>query len=220
MKDIPFFQWEGCMATLVLSEIPYRQEAYILVRLCPPAQLRPFLRECTAFCRAAGAGRVYAAADELPAWLPHAYDIVRLTCPREQLRKTDSPALTALDADNQALFLKLQRTLFQTVDGAVTYGLADCERMRAAQSGFLWLEGEVAVGIGEIRDNEICTVGVTRSGAGAALVCALSEKIQAPHLTVQTSSTNARALRLYARLGFRQTQTVSRWALCLTEPQR
>lgn len=55
MKDIPFFQWEGCVATLALSEIPYRQKAYILVRLCPEEKLRPFIAECAAFCRVAGA---------------------------------------------------------------------------------------------------------------------------------------------------------------------
>lgn len=212
MKDIPFFQWEGCVATLALSEIPYRQKAYILVRLCPDEKLRPFIAECAAFCRVAGAKEIYASAEPAPAWLPHAYDLVQYICPAEQLQPIGKTAvLTPLDTDNQSRFLQVQRACFCQVDGAATYDWQDCKRMLQTHSGYLWLEGETVIGIGEIRGNEICTVAVTRQGCGEAMVRALVERIEGQSVVVQTASTNLRAIRLYERLGFRRTKTVSNW---------
>lgn len=88
--------------------------------------------------------------------------------------------------------------------------------MLQTHSGHLWLEGETVIGIGEIRGNEICTVAVTRQGCGEAMVRALVERIErieGQAVVVQTASTNLRAIRLYERLGFRRTKTVSNWYL-------
>ena len=85
--------------------------------------------------------------------------------------------------------------------------------MLQTHSGYLWLEGETVIGIGEIRDNEICTVAVTRQGCGEAMVRALVERIEGQSVVVQTASTNLRAIRIYERLGFRRTKTVSNWYL-------
>ena len=214
MKDIPFFQWEDCVATLALSEIPYRQKAYILVRLCPEEKLHSFLAECAAFCSVAGAAEIYASAEPAPAWLPHAYDLVLYACPAKQLQPISKTAvLTSLDKDNQSRFLQVQRTCFCQVDGAATYDWQDCKRMLQSHSGYLWLEGTTVIGIGEIRGSEICTVAVTRPGCGEAMVRALATQTVGQSVIVQTASTNLRAIRLYERLGFRRTKTVSSWYL-------
>ena len=58
MRDIPMFTTEYGVASLVLREIPYRQEAYISIQSSlQPEQL---LEECISFCRACGAERIYA----------------------------------------------------------------------------------------------------------------------------------------------------------------
>ena len=63
MKDMPVFDTEYGVASLVLKEVPYRQEAYIWIRSAlEPEEL---LRECIAFCRMVGAERIYARGHEV-----------------------------------------------------------------------------------------------------------------------------------------------------------
>ena len=63
MKDLPLFPCADGMASLVLSEIPYKREAYILVRSVY-GSLDGLLRDCAAFCRSAGAEQVYAGGEQ------------------------------------------------------------------------------------------------------------------------------------------------------------
>ena len=63
MKDFPVFTTENGAASLVLKEIPYRQEAYITLRDSRTPEA--LLEECAAFCRACGAEKVYATGHEI-----------------------------------------------------------------------------------------------------------------------------------------------------------
>ena len=56
MKDIPVFSCPDGIATLILREVPFRGEGYILVRGVF-GTLEGLLAECAGFCRAAGAER-------------------------------------------------------------------------------------------------------------------------------------------------------------------
>ena len=57
MKDIPVFSCPEGIATLILREVPFRGEGYILVRGVF-GTLEGLLAECAGFCRAAGAERI------------------------------------------------------------------------------------------------------------------------------------------------------------------
>ena len=60
MKDFPCFATDDGVASLILKEIPYRQEAYIRFQDVQPGRFAPFLEECVSFCRMAGAEKIYA----------------------------------------------------------------------------------------------------------------------------------------------------------------
>ena len=62
MKDIPVFSCPDGIATLILREVPFRGEGYILVRGVF-GTLEGLLAECAGFCRAAGAERLFAAGE-------------------------------------------------------------------------------------------------------------------------------------------------------------
>ena len=64
MKDFPFFTTQYGIASLVLKEIPYREEAYITLRDVQPDMLAEMLEECVSFCRMAGAEKIYASGHE------------------------------------------------------------------------------------------------------------------------------------------------------------
>ena len=51
MKDIPIFDTDTGVSTLLLKEIPYRQTAYVKVQSVQPGGLREHLEECVSFCR-------------------------------------------------------------------------------------------------------------------------------------------------------------------------
>ena len=64
MKDFPCFATDDGVASLILKEIPYRQEAYIRFQDVQPGRFAPFLQECVSFCRMAGAEKIYAQGHE------------------------------------------------------------------------------------------------------------------------------------------------------------
>ena len=64
MKNFPCFATDDGVASLILKEIPYRQEAYIRFQDVQPGRFAPFLQECVSFCRMAGAEKIYAQGHE------------------------------------------------------------------------------------------------------------------------------------------------------------
>ena len=62
------FTTEYGVASLVLKEIPYRQEAYVIIQASEePEEL---LKECVSFCRVVGAEKIYARGHEYVARYP------------------------------------------------------------------------------------------------------------------------------------------------------
>ena len=49
LKDIPVFDTETGVSTLVLKEIPYKQIAYVKVQSVQPGGLEAHLHECVSF---------------------------------------------------------------------------------------------------------------------------------------------------------------------------
>ena len=63
MRDFPMFTTEYGVASLVLREVPYRQEAYVIIQSA--LQPEELLRECISFCRMVGAEKVFARGHEI-----------------------------------------------------------------------------------------------------------------------------------------------------------
>lgn len=84
MKDIPVFSCPDGIATLILREVPFRGEGYILVRGVF-GTLEGLLAECAGFCRAAGAERLFAAGEADFSGYPAAIRILERRAPRESL---------------------------------------------------------------------------------------------------------------------------------------
>ncbi|MFQ6962589.1 MAG: hypothetical protein ACLRR6_00175 [Oscillospiraceae bacterium] len=84
MKDIPVFSCPDGIATLILREVPFRGEGYILVRGVF-GTLEGLLAECAGFCRAAGAERLFAAGEADFSGYPAAIRILGRSAPRASL---------------------------------------------------------------------------------------------------------------------------------------
>ena len=64
MRDFPIFTTDYGVSSLVLKEIPYRQEAYIHIQDCQEAFFSEHLAECVSFCRMCGAELIFAKGHE------------------------------------------------------------------------------------------------------------------------------------------------------------
>ena len=70
MRDFPIFTTDYGVSSLILREIPYRQEAYIHIQDVQPDGFADHLKECVSFCRMAGAERIFARGHEMLADYP------------------------------------------------------------------------------------------------------------------------------------------------------
>ena len=76
MQDFPMFTTEYGVASLILKEVPYRQEAYIIIQ--STEQPEELLKECVSFCRMVGAEKIYARGHEIVETYPIHCDIYEM----------------------------------------------------------------------------------------------------------------------------------------------
>lgn len=201
MKDIPIFTSTEGIATLILHEIPYRKEGYVLIRGVF-GDFERLLSDCEGFCRAVGAERVYFGGEGDFSGRPvHARLIERrLDC--AALPPTAAEAVPAA-ADAAGDWLALYRARFAAVPAAQS--CPDTEDLY-----FITLEG-ARIGLGQIRSGMLRSVAALAPGRGADCVCALAAADGATELRLLCAMENLPAMRLYDRLGFSRGEIKEVW---------
>lgn len=208
MKDIPVFATEYGVASLVLAQIPYREEGYIHVQSSLEPKL--LLEECAQFLRACGAERVYATGKDLPQDLPVHTELVQMQIQKAALPRTEA-ALWPILPENVGQWADIynQKTLRIPMGAWLT----DPQRKELLESGegyFVHKDGQL-LGIGRVSKDTIHFVASVSPGAGKEVVAALAHATQSPMLQLTVASTNEKALMLYESLGFLKTRPISTW---------
>lgn len=210
MKDIPMFTTEYGVASLVLKEVPYRQEAYIRVRDVQPGQLRELLGECISFCRMVGAERVYATGhDELE---NSAYygSVIQM---RGEIQVDGSLVENLFPVTEQTVsrWREICNDRLRDVDFAATLTAAD-ESMILSSGGayFIHRQGEL-LGAGWLEDGKLLLLCAVLPGAGERVMHTLLSLTDGAPLELEVASTNLRAIRLYERLGLIRTKEITKW---------
>lgn len=210
MKDIPVFTTEFGVASLILKEIPYRQEAYIRVQDVQPGQLEPLLEECAAFCRMAGAENVYAAGHEGL----ERYPLYTAVHEMRAEAVVDPELLESLFPVTEATVSRwrdIYNEKMRRVDNAGTLTARDEKRiLESGGAYFVHRNGEL-LGIGWMEEETLLAVASARAGAGERVMNSLMSLVEGAQVTLEVASTNHRAIRLYERLGFLKTKERSRW---------
>ena len=190
---------QGGTASLVLTEIPHRTTAYILLRTVLPGQLENLIAECAGFCRSCGAEQVLVSREQESLPLPHAYDLLHLRVDKSNLPSPEtSVPLIPINPDNDVIYQRIYNLCFQSVSHALTYDRAQLQRIyQLAQQAFLAMdENGNPCGIGELHGNELAAVGLLPEyrgqGRSRDLMLTLLSLCPGPELT----------LRLYDNLGF------------------
>ena len=210
MKDFPCFATDDGVASLILKEIPYRQEAYIRFRDVQPGRLAPFLDECVRFCRMAGAERIYAKGHEELAHYPlHAavYEMRGKAWVDEQRLQNIFPVTEATVES----WRRLCNERMRGVDCAATQTAADGkEILESGGAYFVHSAGEL-LGIGWLKDAQLLAICSVKPGAGEQVMHTLMSLAEGETITLEVASTNSKAIRLYEKLGFLRTAEKARW---------
>ncbi len=199
MKDFPLFPCRDGMASLVLSEIPYRKEAYIFIRSVH-GSLSRLLQDCGDFCKAAGARHIYVTGEAALGHLPVYARLVE-----RRLHKSRLPSSSArAELTDSPAWAELYNQRFFQVPSAKTYE-------KTPKDAYFVYEGERRIGLGQIINDELAAVASLVPGCGEKALCALAEKIVGEEVRLLSAEENLPATRLYDRLGFSRDKILRIW---------
>lgn len=208
MRDFPVFTTDFGVASLVLKEVPYRQEAYISIQAT--TQPEELLAECVSFCRMTGAEKIYAKGHDILSRYPlhtAVYEMRGTAWVDKQRLENLFPVTEATVSRWRSIYNERMRF----VDNAGT--LESKDEKRIVESGgayFVHHNGEL-LGIGWLEDTKLLAVAATVPGAGERVMHTLMSLVEGAQMTLEVASTNDRAVRLYEKLGFLKTAEISRW---------
>lgn len=208
MRDIPVFTTENGAASLVLSQIPRRKFACIVVQstLSP----RAFLEECGDFCAMAGAESIYARGDLPEGMFPPYMTVIAMERPLSDLPHTDA-ALIPLGEGELARWLEFCNDRMALTPLASFLSEEDGrELLKNGACYFIHKDGE-RIGIGAVCGTAIRAVAALKRGAGRDVVLALCHALSGEKVSLEVADTNAPAMRLYSGLGFQKTGEIARW---------
>lgn len=208
MKDIPFFTTDYGVASLMLREIPYRQEAYIQVQDVQPGQTELLIQECVAFCRAAGAERIYWNAGAVEGSLHARIFEMRATA---QIDRDKIENLFPVTEQTVEHWRQIYNRRMAAVDNAAT--LTAAEEKRILESGgayFIHRDGKL-LGIGWLDGEKLLAMASVEPGAGERVMHTLLSVVEGSDVSLEVVSTNEKAIRLYEKLGFIKTREIRRW---------
>ena len=210
MKDIPLFTTEFGVASLVLKEVPYRQEAYVRVRSAQAGQLDELLKECVSFCRMVGAERVYATGhDELDG---RAYygSVIQM---RGELLVDGSLVENLFPVTEQTVsrWREICNDRMRQVDFTATLTASDESRILSSGGAYFIHKNGELLGTGWLEDGKLLLICGVQAGAGERVMHTLLALTEGAPVELEVASTNLRAIRLYERLGLIRTKEITKW---------
>lgn len=210
MRDFPIFTTEYGVSSLVLKEIPYKKAAYIRIGDVQEGFFAENLKECAAFCRMAGADRIFAAGNgEL-----ERYPLYTAVWKMRGQAWVDREKLACLFPVTEATVSRwraIYNEKMAAVDNAGT--LESREEAKILESGgayFVHDNGEL-LGIGWLEDTKLLAVAAVKQGEGERVMHTLMSLVENADMTLEVASTNTRAIHLYEKLGFLKTAEITAW---------
>lgn len=208
MKNIPVFDTENGVASLILKEIPYSQTAYVTIQ----SSMEPekLTEECVGFCRACGAERICATGHDFLEQYPFHTAMWEMRCLAEVLPDTDA-ALWPVQEQTLTQWQTIYNEKAARLPNSAWMDTKDAEEMLHKGDGyFIHRDGQL-LGIGRAFGDMIDWVAAVQPGAGKDVVLALAHATTEEMLRLTVASVNEKAVRLYESLGFIKTGEISRW---------
>ena len=208
MKDFPMFTTEFGVASLVLREIPYRGEAFILIQ--DTQQPEELLAECVSFCRMCGAEKIYARGHGILERYP-LHCIVYEMRGTARVDESKVENLWPVTEKTVGRWRELMNEKMRPVDNAGTLEKkGEKEILESGGAYFIHRDGQL-LGGGWLVNNDLLLVAAFEPGAGERVCHTLFSLIPDQDVRLAVVSTNHRAIRLYEKLGFVKTAESRRW---------
>ena len=208
MKDIPMFTTEYGIASLALKEIPYRQEAYIIIQASEEPE--KLLQECVSFCRMVGAEKIYARGHAFLERYPLHCDVLEM---RGDIPADDEKVRNLWPVTEQTVekWRSLMNERLLNVDNAATLERRDEKEILSSGGAYFVHDNGALLGGGWIDGREVKLIAAVKKGAGECVLHTLLSAAPERSVWLQVASTNTTAIRFYERMGLVKTALVSRW---------
>lgn len=206
MRDIPLFTTENGVASLVLREIPTAQTAYIHIRSTETPEA--LIAECSDFCRAAGAEKIYATGHPFLEKYPRHTTLLHLKGTVNEVGET-SLSLFPVTEKTWSDFCRIYNEKMAAVPTANKMRLLDREKYE--KSAYFVHKNGVLYGIGIAQDDEILAIAACQKGAGREVLAALCQVLTADVIRLSVAENNIPAMKLYTRCGFLPTGEGISW---------
>lgn len=208
MKDFPLFTTQHGAASLILKEIPYRQEAYIhLLDTQDPDEL---LSECISFCRICGAEKIYACGHTILERYPLHTSIIEMHG-ELQLQEDEIPQMFPVTERTVGQWREIYNQKMKVIDNASTLESRDEKRILSSYGAYFVHKNDELLGIGWLEECRLSAIAAVKPGAGKLVCKAMQSLIPQQQMILQVASTNHKAIALYEKLGFFPTAEISKW---------
>ena len=208
VRNIPFFTTEFGVASLTLSEIPYKGVAY--VRIQDAVEPMKLIEEAAGFCRAAGASRVFLAGHNAVESFPLYTEVWEMTAIRDALPKSTAE-IVPVESDTLEQWRTIYNDRMFDVPLAATMSISEAAEIVQNATGYFIYRDNLLLGIGVAEKSCIKAVISIVPGKGADVLFALNQALDGSHITLEVASANDKAIALYDRLGFTKTGLISVW---------
>ena len=210
MRDFSFFTTEYGVASLILKEIPYRKQAYIRILDVQEDSFDEYLAECVSFCRMCGAEQIFAEGHEQLSKYPVYTAVNRMqgTIPFDP-EKTAS--LFPVTEKTVSRWRGLYNEAMRNVDNAGTLEARDEKQILAGGGAYFVHENSDLLGIFWLEDTKLLAIAALQRGAGERVMHTMLSVTDGEPVWLEVASTNARAIRLYEKMGFVPTAQLRCW---------
>ena len=208
MKDFPMFTTEYGVASLILREVPYRQEAYIIIQ--STQQPKDLLEECISFCRVVGAEKIYARGHEFVESCPLHCAIYEM---RGQIAVDEQKTanLWPVTPENIGAWRDFLNCRMKGIDNAGTLEKNGEKEILDLGGGYFVHDSGKLLGAGWIVDGELMLIAAAEKGMGEQVLHTLLSAAASEEIRLQVVSTNERAIRFYEKMGLIKTAELRRW---------
>ena len=208
MRDIPVFDTQWGVGSLVLNQIPYTATAYI--RIQSTQNGKDFLQECISFCRACGAEVIYATGDPVCADYPWHTDILKMQIAAESIPACDALLFPVTEATAKK-WQSIYNDKVRFVPNGAWLTEKALEEMLSKGDGYFIHKDGMLLGIGRAGGDRIDWVASVYPRAGKTVVQALTSLLNCETVCLEVASANTKAMHLYESMGFLPSQIISRW---------
>lgn len=208
MRDFPVFPTEYGVASLVLKEVPYRQEAYITIQSA--LQPEELLKECISFCRMVGTEKIFARGHESVENHPLHVTIYEMRG-HVDVDENKIAHLWPVTEETAGKWRELLNEKLRHVDNAATLEKKDEKEILEAGGAYFVHSGGELLGAGWIVEEELKLIASVQPGEGERIFHSLLSVNRPEQLRLEVASTNHRAIRFYEKIGLVKTAEICRW---------